>query len=98
MLACAAAEPISRQSANMNAVFMRAMQPSSALDYRVRCAQKERVMLAELLVGVAASLAFAQAPQAPNVGPPGPPPNGEQLYMENCAECHGPEGDVVPDV
>lgn len=55
-------------------------------------------MLAELLVGAAASLAFAQAPAAPNVGPPGPPPNGEQLYMENCAECHGPEGDVVPGV
>src|SRR5687768_12955051 len=55
-------------------------------------------MLAELLAAALASLAFAQAPPAPNVGPPGPPPNGEQLYMENCAECHGPEGDVVPDV
>ena len=55
-------------------------------------------MLVELLVGAAASFAFAQAPQAPNVGPPGPPPNGEQLYMENCSECHGPEGDVVPGV
>lgn len=55
-------------------------------------------MLAEFLVGAAASFALAQAPQAPNVGPPGPPPNGEQLYMENCTECHGPEGDGVPDV
>lgn len=55
-------------------------------------------MLAEFLVGAAASFALAQAPQTPDVGPPGPPPNGEQLYMENCAECHGPEGDVVPGV
>lgn len=55
-------------------------------------------MLAVVLVGAAASLALAQAPTTPNVGPPGPPPNGERLYMENCAECHGPEGDGVPDV
>ena len=55
-------------------------------------------MLAVVLVGAAASLALAQAPTTPNVGPPGPPPNGEQLYMENCVECHGPEGDAVPDV
>jgi mono/diheme cytochrome c family protein len=55
-------------------------------------------MLAVVLVGAAASLALAQAPVTPNVGPPGPPPNGEQLYMENCVECHGPEGDAVPDV
>jgi putative heme-binding domain-containing protein len=50
-------------------------------------------MLALLLVGAAASLALAQAPAG---GPP--PPNGEQLYKENCIECHGPEGDEVPDV
>ncbi len=25
-------------------------------------------------------------------------PNGERLYMDNCAECHGPEGDAVADV
>src|SRR5688572_16617138 len=56
------------------------------------------VALAVLVVGVGASAGLAQAPVTPNVGPPGPPPNGEQLYMENCAECHGPEGDVVPDV
>jgi putative heme-binding domain-containing protein len=55
-------------------------------------------MLAVVLVRAAASLALAQAPVTPNVGPPGPPPNGEQLYTENCVECHGPEGDAVPDV
>jgi putative heme-binding domain-containing protein len=56
------------------------------------------VALAVLVCGIFASASWAQAPAAPNVGPPGPPPNGEQLYMENCVECHGPEGDVVPDV
>ena len=56
------------------------------------------VALAVLVVGVGTSVGLAQAPVTPNVGPPGPPPNGEQLYMENCAECHGPEGDVVPGV
>jgi putative heme-binding domain-containing protein len=54
--------------------------------------------LAVLIFGISASVGLAQAPATPNVGPPGPPPNGEQLYMENCVECHGPEGDVVPDV
>ena len=38
------------------------------------------------------------AAQAPAPGAVGPPINGEQLYTENCAECHGPEGDTVPDV
>ena len=56
------------------------------------------VALAVLTFGIAAASGWAQAPAAPQRGPPGPPPNGEQLYMENCAECHGPEGDVVPDV
>ena len=56
------------------------------------------VALAVLVFGIGARSSWAQAPVAPNVGPPGPPPNGEQLYMENCAECHGPEGDAVPDV
>jgi len=50
-------------------------------------------MLALLVIGAAASLAWAQAPAG---GPP--PPNGEQLYKENCVECHGPEGDEVPGV
>ena len=56
------------------------------------------VALAVLVFGIGVSVSGAQAPVTPNVGPPGPPPNGEQLYMDNCAECHGPEGDVVPDV
>jgi putative heme-binding domain-containing protein len=56
------------------------------------------VALAVLVFGILASVSWAQAPVTPNVGPPGPPPNGEQLYMENCVECHGPEGDAVPDV
>jgi putative heme-binding domain-containing protein len=56
------------------------------------------VALAVLVFSIFASVSWAQAPATPNVGPPGPPPNGEQLYMENCVECHGPEGDVVPDV
>src|SRR5687768_1761743 len=45
-----------------------------------------------LVVTIWAPDADAQIP------PAGPPPNGEQLYLENCAECHGPEGDAVPDV
>ena len=51
-----------------------------------------------LIIGFAGHPVQAQAPVTPNVGPPGPPPNGEQLYMANCTECHGPEGDVVPGV
>ena len=51
-------------------------------------------MLAFLLVTAATSMALAQAP--PGSGPP--PPDGEQLYKQNCIECHGPEGDEVPDV
>jgi putative heme-binding domain-containing protein len=54
--------------------------------------------LAVLIFGLSISSSWAQAPVTPNVGPPGPPPDGERLYMENCAECHGPEGDVVPGV
>ncbi len=51
-------------------------------------------MLAFLIVTAATSMALAQAPAAG--GPP--PPNGEQLYKQNCIECHGPEGNEVPDV
>ncbi len=51
-------------------------------------------MLALLVVSAATSVALAQGP--PGGGPP--PPNGEQLYKENCVECHGPEGDEVPGV
>ena len=55
------------------------------------------IALAVLVFGVHISVGLAQAP-GPNIGPPGPPPNGEQLYKENCVECHGLEGDAVPDV
>jgi cytochrome c oxidase cbb3-type subunit III len=52
-----------------------------------------RIGMAVLLaVTIGPLAAFAQVPPTP------PPPNGEQLYLENCAECHGPEGDAVPDV
>jgi putative heme-binding domain-containing protein len=54
-------------------------------------------LVAAIVIGMGVSLQ-AQAPVTPNVGPPGPPPNGEQLYTANCTECHGPEGDVVPGV
>ena len=51
-------------------------------------------MLALLILAGLVPAALAQAP-----GPAGASqPNGEQLYMENCAECHGPEGDGVPNV
>jgi len=59
---------------------------------------RSSVALAVLFLGISTSIGLAQAPVTPNVGPPGPPPNGEQLYTENCVECHGLEGDAVPDV
>jgi putative heme-binding domain-containing protein len=49
------------------------------------------------LIAIGLTTASVRA-QGPPVGPVGPPPNGEQLYTENCVECHGPEGNVVPDV
>lgn len=54
-------------------------------------------MLAALILRAFVPVALAQAP----VGVPGgapPPPDGEQLYKENCVECHGLEGADVPDV
>ncbi len=62
---------------------------------RVRVAISIVVLLVASVGGVLSRPAFAQAP---NVGPHGPPPNGEQLYMANCTEFQGPEGDVVPGV
>ena len=50
-------------------------------------------MLALLIVSAAAAFSMAQAPAAMP-----PAADGEQLYKENCIECHGPEGDEVPDV
>lgn len=56
-------------------------------------------MLSFLIVTAATSMALAQAPaQAPAQAGGPPPPNGEQLYKQNCIECHGPEGNEVPDV
>ncbi|HKY19798.1 MAG TPA: c-type cytochrome [Vicinamibacterales bacterium] len=46
-------------------------------------------MLGVLILGVALA-------QGPTVD--GPPPNGAQLYEANCSECHGLEGDGVPNV
>jgi len=56
-------------------------------------------MLSFLIVTAATSMALARAPaQAPAQAGGPPPPNGEQLYKQNCIECHGPEGNEVPDV
>ena len=52
-------------------------------------------LVVALMLGSAAR-ALAQAPVPPGGGPP--PPNGERLYMENCSDCHGPEGDAVANV
>src|SRR3954466_712158 len=47
--------------------------------------------------GIVASRASGQV-AAPNVGPPGPPPDGPRLYEENCSQCHGDAGDNVSNV
>jgi cytochrome c oxidase cbb3-type subunit III len=49
-----------------------------------------------LMVALIFGSAAAALAQAPAGGPP--PPNGERLYMENCSDCHGPEGDGVANV
>ena len=56
-----------------------------------------RACLRIAIVFTLCSVGYARsaAAQAPPAGAP-PPPDGQQLYMENCAECHGPEGDGVP--
>ena len=59
--------------------------------------RRRRLLLLALLgFGAAAPVLLAQAPGGPVIGPP--PPDGPQLYSENCLQCHGPEGDAVPDV
>jgi putative heme-binding domain-containing protein len=53
------------------------------------------VILTVLATAVGMSPVLAQGGPPPG-GPP--PPNGEQLYQENCSQCHGPEGDAVASV
>jgi cytochrome c oxidase cbb3-type subunit 3 len=54
---------------------------------------------AVLAFSIAISPVFAQgggAPAGPQINPP--PPNGPQLYSENCSQCHGDAGDNVSNV
>jgi len=54
---------------------------------------------AVLAFGVVVAPVFAQggaAPAGPQVNPP--PPNGPQLYADNCSQCHGDDGDNVSNV
>ena len=54
------------------------------------------VALAVLVFGISASVGLAQAPATPNVGPPGPPPNGEQLYRRTASSATAPTGMSCP--
>ena len=60
------------------------------------------LLLVVLVFCVAIAPVFAQGgpPGGPpgGVGPIGPPPNGPQLYSENCSQCHGDAGDSVSNV
>lgn len=61
--------------------------------WRARAHVVALAVLVFLVLVASARMVSAQAPAAAPA-----PPDGEQLYMENCTECHGPEGDAVPDV
>jgi mono/diheme cytochrome c family protein len=56
------------------------------------------LLSAVVAYGVTTSPAFAQIGPPGGVGPVGPPPNGPQLYSENCSQCHGDGGDSVANV
>jgi cytochrome c oxidase cbb3-type subunit 3 len=52
-----------------------------------------RAFLPALTLAAVSSTLLAQAPGTPAASPP----DGERLYMQNCSECHGPEGDAIAD-
>ncbi len=57
------------------------------------------LLSAVMTFGVVISPVFAQggaAPAGPQINPP--PPNGPQLYADNCSQCHGDDGDNVSNV
>jgi cytochrome c oxidase cbb3-type subunit 3 len=57
---------------------------------------------AVMACGIAMSPVFAQGPPGGTpvgiipIGPP--PPNGPQLYSQNCSQCHGDDGDNIANV